>query len=76
MSRITAKGQVTIPKSVRSALGVSPGDEIEFRISEDRQVTVSKCVKPSAFTRFVGYLSRKQGRDPDRIIEELRGEAP
>jgi AbrB family looped-hinge helix DNA binding protein len=29
-ARITSKGQVTIPKKVRQALGLHPGDELEF----------------------------------------------
>ncbi len=29
-TRITSKGQVTIPKDVRERLGLRPGDEIEF----------------------------------------------
>ena len=30
MSRLTSKGQVTIPKSVRERLGLHPGAEVEF----------------------------------------------
>ena len=29
-SRITSKGRTTIPKSVREALGVKPGDRIRY----------------------------------------------
>jgi antitoxin PrlF len=28
--RITSKGQVTIPKSIRESLGLLPGSEVEF----------------------------------------------
>ena len=38
-STITAKGQTTVPKSVRQALGVDCGGKIAFRI-EDGHVTV------------------------------------
>ena len=29
-TRITSKGQATIPKSVRKAIGVAPGDRVSF----------------------------------------------
>ncbi len=31
-AKVTSKGQVTVPKSVREALGVQEGDEIIFRV--------------------------------------------
>lgn len=31
-ARVTSKGQVTVPKAVREALGIVPGDEIVFRV--------------------------------------------
>lgn len=30
MPRVTTKGQVTIPKEIRDALGIEPGDEVDF----------------------------------------------
>jgi AbrB family looped-hinge helix DNA binding protein len=33
--RMTVKGQVTIPKHVRDALGIEPGDEVEFVLEQD-----------------------------------------
>jgi AbrB family looped-hinge helix DNA binding protein len=29
---VTSKGQVTIPKNVRQALGITPGSKVEFRV--------------------------------------------
>ena len=37
-ARMTSKGQVTVPKAVREALGVSEGDAIIFRIDGNRAV--------------------------------------
>ena len=30
---VTSKGQVTIPKKVREALGITPGSKVEFNIA-------------------------------------------
>lgn len=37
-ARVTSKGQVTVPKAVRDALGIKEGDEIVFRVEGDRAV--------------------------------------
>jgi AbrB family looped-hinge helix DNA binding protein len=40
-AKLTSKGQITIPKDVRDALGVQPGDRIAFTIRRDGTVTVA-----------------------------------
>ena len=37
-ARLTSKGQVTIPKAVRDALGLREGDEVVFRVEGERAV--------------------------------------
>ena len=43
--KITSKGQVTLPKTVRDYLNVSPGDEMTFRVTSDGSVIVEPKVK-------------------------------
>jgi antitoxin PrlF len=40
---MTVKGQVTIPKKVRDALRLSPGDGVDFTVNRDGQVIVQKA---------------------------------
>ena len=37
-AKVTSKGQITIPKQVREALGIAAGDQVVFRVEENRAV--------------------------------------
>ena len=39
-SKITSRGRVTIPKPIRDALGLAPGDRVGFRISTEGRVVL------------------------------------
>ncbi len=34
LSKLTAKGQITIPKAIRERLGLSAGDKLEFSVDD------------------------------------------
>ncbi|ELP69700.1 AbrB/MazE/SpoVT family DNA-binding domain-containing protein [Streptomyces turgidiscabies] len=44
-TRVRDKGQLTLPPRVREALGVAPGDELEFEISDAGVVEVHGLTK-------------------------------
>jgi antitoxin PrlF len=67
---ITAKGQTTVPKTVRQALGIGYGGRIAFRI-EDGSVTVHAANEPEndpALGPFLDLLAREIGNRPDMIV--------
>ena len=72
-TRITSKGQATIPKDVRLRLGIRPGDEIEF-VEEEDGFRVRKWMPASPFEKYRGYLKHLKGQDPDRLVEQMRGQ--
>lgn len=37
-AKVTSKGQVTVPKAVRDALGIEDGDDVVFRVEGNRAV--------------------------------------
>ena len=71
-TKITSKGQVTIPKDVRERLGLRPGDEIEF-VDDRKGFRVQKRVVASPFRKYRGHLKHLAGRDPDELVESARG---
>lgn len=60
---LTGKGQVTIPKRIRDALGLAPGCPVDFAVNRDGDVVIHK----------VGADARAN-RKPDRF-EAARGKA-
>lgn len=69
VSTITAKGQTTIPKSVRQALGVNYGGKIAFRV-DDRGVTVHRADDEHddpAIDRFLAFLADDIQRRPGAL---------
>jgi antitoxin PrlF len=72
-SRVTSKGQITLPLEVRKRLGIGPGDEVEF-LEENGRYLLKKRVKDSPFDQYMGFLQNQKGSDPDQIVRELRGE--
>lgn len=45
LATVTSKGQVTIPKSVREALQIKAGDQIELTVESDRTVIMRPVSK-------------------------------
>jgi AbrB family looped-hinge helix DNA binding protein len=72
-TKVTSKGQVTIPKDVRERLGLRPGDEIEF-VDDRGGFRVQKRVPASPFRKYRGHLKHLAGRDPDALVDEMRGQ--
>ncbi|MBI2919246.1 MAG: AbrB/MazE/SpoVT family DNA-binding domain-containing protein [Chloroflexi bacterium] len=72
-TRITTKGQVTVPKEVRERLGLRPGDELEF-VEEGGVFQLGKRVDPAVFQKYRGYLKELAGRDSDDLVREMRGQ--
>lgn len=70
ISTITIKGQTTIPKSVRTALGVDYGGKIAFRIDE-RGVSIHRAETEDddpAISHFLAFLADDLTRRPEAVM--------
>ena len=71
-SRLTEKGQVTIPKPLRDSLGLEPGQELEFE--EHGGTLVVKRVAPAdPLRQLLGLVERRT--DVEAYLTETRGPA-
>ena len=75
-TRLTTKGQVTIPKPIRDRLGLGPGSAVEFEIAEDGRVILSRANQTApARNRFERLRGRATvGLSTDQIMALTRGE--
>lgn len=64
---LTSKGQITIPKEVREALGIGTGDRVEF-VAEEKGV-----YRVVAATRDVRHLKGVVGKPPKPVsVEDMK----
>ena len=54
--RVTSKGQVTIPRSIREILGITPETDIDF-LEDNGKFYITKTDKPS----FQGKINKLRG---------------
>ncbi len=70
-ARLTSKGQVTIPKPVRDALGLHEGDEVVFRVERSRAV----LARTPSFLELAGSVAvpaGKRGTPWDEVLRRTR----
>ena len=72
IATMTSKGQVTIPKSIREALHLSPGDKVGFILSGEGEASI-RPISKSASDVF-GILSGavKKARTVEEMDTELK----
>ncbi len=76
LAKITSKGQITVPRDVRRALGVRPGDRLLFeKVGTTVRVRpVKKKESPFEKYRGIGNPGIPSGRKGMlRYIREMRG---
>ena len=72
-ARITSKGQVTIPKTVREALDLHEGDDLLFRVERSRAV-IGKTPDFLRLAASVPVPAAKRGTPWDEVLRTTRRE--
>jgi antitoxin PrlF len=75
---ITVKGQVTLPKTVRDAVGLKPGDKVEVRATASGGVYIEKQGAAGSYREQLKALAKRRlikGMTTDEFTEFSRGES-
>jgi AbrB family looped-hinge helix DNA binding protein len=67
---VSEKGQVTIPKALRTKLGIRPGTVLQFEAVRGRLIA-HKAAQRDVFDEVYGTL--KMEESVDEFIERIRG---
>ena len=68
------RGQITLPKPIRDALGLTKGTVLKVEL-EGGRVVLRKSVD-DALSRMRGRIKLPAGVSTDDVMRELRGRAP
>jgi len=74
---VTSKGQVTLPKKVRDAAGIKPGDKVEVRKTASGGIFIGKPGDEGEYLKKLQALAKRRlirGATTDEIMLELRGD--
>lgn len=74
---ITIKGQVTLPKKVRDAVGLKPGDKVDVRATASGGVYIEKPGRQRAYRKRLEALADRRlirGVTTDEHMKLMRGD--
>jgi len=77
-STVGAKGQVTIPKNIRTRLGLRAGDRVEFVVQGNDTVIRPARTAGNPFEKYAGALRAFPGgmKEINAWVRSLRDEEP
>jgi AbrB family looped-hinge helix DNA binding protein len=75
---LTRKGQITIPKHIRDALGLKPGCKLVFDVNDSSELVLRRepfveQPRPDRFDRAIGAAEIKWNGTTDEYMELIRG---
>jgi AbrB family looped-hinge helix DNA binding protein len=76
VTRLSSKGQITIPKEVREKLNLKPGDRVVVEAAEGERAILRPLGKPSTTMRGIGRRTREALGNPRAVelVRVMRGE--
>ena len=70
-AKVTSKGQITLPKALREALGLAPGDRVLFRV-ENGHALLARTPNLLELAGSIPVPAELRGASWDDIMERMR----
>jgi antitoxin PrlF len=70
-AKVSSKGQITVPKAVRDALGIKEGDEVVFRV-EGRHAVLARTPEFLDLAGSVAVPAAKRNVAWDEVLRRTR----
>lgn len=73
---VTVKGQVTLPKDVRDAVGIGPGDKVEVRATASGAIIIEKPGTRGDYKARLYEIAKRRiirGITGDELMDMTRG---
>jgi antitoxin PrlF len=74
---VTSKGQVTLPKAVREAAGIKPGDRVDVEATASGGVYIAKPGSRGKYRKRLEALAKRRlvrGISTDEFMKFIRGD--
>lgn len=74
---VTSKGQVTLPKQVREAAGIKPGDRVDVRVTASGGVYIERPGASESYRKRLAALAKRRlvrGMTTDEYMKLIRGD--
>jgi antitoxin PrlF len=70
-ARMSSKGQVTVPKAVREALGIGEGDNVVFRV-EGKRAVLARTVDFLSLAGTISVPASRRNAAWDEVVRKTR----
>lgn len=71
-AKVTSKGQVTLPKTLRESLGLHEGDHVEFAVEAPNNASIRKSAVLGSSAGALKHLAKEKPLSVEEMDEAIR----
>jgi len=71
-AKVTSKGQVTLPKTLRDTLGIHEGDHVEFAVEAPNNASIRKLAVSGSSAGALRHLAKSKPLTVEEMNEAIQ----